>query len=304
MDSPRGDDDPICLTRDSTAVEMVIEGRPRDLGGFSVRRVVPSPLRRSVGPFVFFDHMGPAELAAGTGMDVRPHPHIALATVTFLFDGEIDHRDSLGTFQTIRPGDVNWMVAGRGIVHSERSGEEARRRGSRIHGIQSWVALPLDREEAEPRFEHHPRTTIPRIEVGGAIVDVVAGTAYGARSPVAVLSDTLYVHATLPAGARMDVDEAHEERAVYVVEGSIGCASEALGAGAMAILKPGAHVTLVSSADARVILVGGASVGPRFIEWNFVSSSKDRIQKAKDDWQNGRFAKVPGDEIEFIPLPT
>jgi redox-sensitive bicupin YhaK (pirin superfamily) len=301
------DNEPECLNAESESVELVIAGRPRDLGGFSVRRVLPSVLRRLVGPFIFFDHMGPAHLPQGEGMDVRPHPHIALATVTFLFDGEIDHKDSLGSVRTIRPGDVNWMLAGHGIVHSERSSPESRVAGVRIHGIQSWVALPTDREEVEPTFEHHPSATIPKLKLEGVSADVIAGTAYGERSPVSVLSPTLYVHARLEAGARLAIDDEHAERAIYVAEGSIGCDERTFPAGTMIVLRPGAKVTVTASASApaRVMLVGGAKLeGERLIWWNFVSSSKERIERAKDDWQNRRFPLVPGDDVEFIPLPS
>ncbi|MET0342752.1 MAG: pirin family protein, partial [Polyangiales bacterium] len=239
-----------------------------------MRRVLPAPLRRRVGPFTFFDHMGPAELAPGDGMNVRPHPHIALATVTYLFDGEIVHRDSVGSLQAIRPGDVNWMVAGSGIAHSERSSEEKRRDGQRIHGIQSWVALPTEHEETAPSFVHHPRASIPHVVRDGAQLDVIAGTAYGARSPVAVLSPTLYVHARLEAGARLPVDAEHEERAVYVVEGSVLIDGSDYEEGAMAVLCSGREVTVEARTPARLMLVGGAPlVGERHMWWNFVSSS-------------------------------
>jgi redox-sensitive bicupin YhaK (pirin superfamily) len=288
----------------SASVELVIEARPRDLGGFTVRRVLPSPRRRLVGSFVFFDHMGPAEIDPGQGFDVRPHPHIALATLTFLFDGEIVHRDSLGSLQPIRPGDVNWMVAGRGIVHSERSGDDTRRQGMRIHGIQSWVALPLDQEEIAPRFEHHPVASIPRLERDGAQLDVIAGTAFGATSPVGVLSKTLYVHARLEAGARLWLDNEHTERAVYVVEGTLQCDGRSFEPGALVVLRAGIDAELRAEAACRVMLVGGEKLtGERHIWWNFVASSEARIERAKEDWKAGRFPKVPGDEVEFIPLP-
>jgi hypothetical protein len=252
--------EPARVQDESSAVELLIDARPRDLGGFEVRRVLPSVARRLVGPFIFFDHMGPAQLAIGQGFDVRPHPHISLATVTYLFDGEIDHRDSLGSFQTIRPGDVNWMLAGRGIVHSERSSPASRQRGVRVHGIQSWVALPLEHEEAEPRFEHHPGATIPRLEMGNAVLDVIAGTAYGARSPVGVLSPTLYVHARLGAGARFRVDDEHEERAIYVVEGVLDVDGRTFRAGTMVVLRAGAEAIASAGEPTRAMLVGGAKL--------------------------------------------
>jgi redox-sensitive bicupin YhaK (pirin superfamily) len=296
--------EPECLDPGSPSIELVVQARPRDVAGFDVRRVLPSMQRRLVGPFIFFDHMGPAELPRGEGFDVRPHPHIELATVTYLFDGEMDHRDSLGTFQTIRPGDVNWMVAARGIVHSERSGPESRKAGVHLHGIQSWVALPLEHEQSEPRFEHHPQSTIPRTTVDGATVEVVAGTAYGLRSPVGVLSPTLYVHIRLEAGARLPVDETYPARAVYVVQGAIGCGGHTFRAGTMVVLRPAVHVTVAAAEASRAMLLGGVPLtGERYVDWNFVSSSKERIERAKDDWVNRRFPTVPGDEVEFIPLP-
>jgi redox-sensitive bicupin YhaK (pirin superfamily) len=298
------DREPVCSHADSAAIELVVGGRPRDLGGFTVRRVLPSVERRLVGPFIFFDHMGPVVLAPGHGVDVRPHPHIALATLTYLFDGELVHRDSLGSHQPIRPGDVNWMIAGSGIAHSERSGEVARREGARLHGIQTWLALPLEDEEMPPRFEHHAEATIPRVTLPGVTLDVVAGASYGARAPVTVRSPTLYAHARFEPGARLDVDDAHEERAVYVVEGEILCDGRAFREGTMVVLRRGARASIEAEASARAMIVGGAKLaGDRQIWWNFVASSKERIERAKDDWRNGRFAKVAGDEREFIPLP-
>lgn len=287
-----------------SAIDLVLHGRARDLGGFSVRRVLPAVQRRLVGPFIFFDHMGPDELAPGEGFDVRPHPHIGLATVTYLFDGEIVHRDSVGSLQPIRPGDVNWMTAGRGIAHSERISDEMRRRGMRVHGIQSWVALPLEHEETEPSFAHHPKASLPRVVKDGVTLDVIAGAAYGVTSPVKVLSPTLYVHAELPAGATLPVDGGHEERAVYVVEGAIRCDGQRFPEASLLVLAPGAEASIAAEGAARVMLLGGARLeGHREIWWNFVSSSKARIERAKDDWQNRRFAKVTGDEEDFIPLP-
>lgn len=296
--------DPACLDITSDAIELVIDARPRDLGGFSVRRALPSPRRRLVGPFVFLDQMGPAQLPTGQGLDVRPHPHIGLATVTYLFEGEIEHRDSLGSFQTIRPGDVNWMVAGKGIVHSERSPAALRVEGVRVHGLQCWVALPVALEEMEPRFEHHPAASIPKLMQDGAELEVVAGTAYGKTSPVGVLSPTLYVHARLNAGARLRVDDSHAERALYVIDGTVACDGKEFEPGTLLVLRPQVEVTVVAEERARVMLVGGAALeGTRHIYWNFVSSSESRIERAKTDWQAQRFAKVPGDDREFTPLP-
>jgi hypothetical protein len=297
--------EPKCVASGQREVELRVEARPRDLGGFSVRRVLPSTERHLVGPFIFFDHMGPAHMPIGEGMDVRPHPHIELATVTYLFEGEIDHKDSLGSKQTIRPGDVNWMIAGRGIVHSERSSPKSRKTGVRVHGIQSWVALPLEHERIEPRFEHHHARTIPTIDLDGVSLEVIAGEAYGARSPVSVLSPTFYVHARLRAGARLPIDDTHEERAVYVAEGAITVNGARFEPGTMAVLSPRAKIVIECEQHARVMLVGGAKLtGERHIFWNFVSSSTDRIEQAKEKWRSGGFPKVPGDEIEFIPLPA
>lgn len=288
-----------------SGIELVVRARARDIGGLAVRRALPSMQRRLVGPFIFLDHMGPAEIAPGQGFDVRPHPHVALATVTYLFAGELDHRDSLGSFRTIRPGDVNWMVAGRGIVHSERSGPSQRQRGQRIHGIQSWVALPTEREEDPPSFQHHAAGKLPRVERDGVQLDVIAGTAYGTTSPVTLLSPTFYVHALLSPGARLAVDDEHEERAAYVVEGAIEAEGETVSPGTMLVLARGERVVLAAGPEpARVMLLGGARLeGSRFIEWNFVASSKDRIERAKDDWKNRRFPTIPGDDAERIELP-
>jgi redox-sensitive bicupin YhaK (pirin superfamily) len=284
-------------------VALVIEARPRDLGGFGVRRALPAGARRMVGPFIFFDHIGPTELPPGHGIDVRPHPHIALATVTYLFAGEMVHRDSLGSHQPIRPGDVNWMLAGHGIVHSERTGDEVRRRGGPLHGIQSWVALPRADEEDAPFFDHHPAATIPEVKRPGAALQVVAGTAYGARSPVRVASPTLYLAATLEAGTTLPLPDEHPERAVYVVEGELAVGLRRFGPGAMVVLQPGA-AEVRALAAARLVIIGGAPLdGERHIWWNFVASSPERIERAKADWRQGRFGVVPGDEREFIPLP-
>ena len=288
----------------SDGVLLVIDPRPRDLGGFTVRRLLPAAANRMVGPFIFLDHMGPAVMERGKGIDVRPHPHIALATVTYLFEGEIIHRDTLGSELAIHPGDVNWMLAGRGIAHSERSSPEARARGVRVHGIQSWVALPTTHEEDAPAFAHHPASTLPKVRREGVELTVIAGTAYGATSPVGVLSPTLYVDARLEAGARLRVDDGHSQRAVHVAEGRARVGERRIGPGVMAVLRPGAEVTIEAEEPSRLMLLGGAPLdGDRHIWWNFVSSSKERIERAKDDWRSGRFGKVPGDEKEWIPLP-
>jgi redox-sensitive bicupin YhaK (pirin superfamily) len=300
------DSDSSASTHDphSASIDLVIRARPRDLGGFTVGRVLPFIQRRRVGPFTFFDHMGPARMPAGQGMDVRPHPHIGLATVTYLFEGEIIHRDSLGSHQAIRPGDVNWMLAGRGIVHSERSSAEARASGVSIHGIQSWLALPLANEENAPSFEHHPAHTIPTLERNGVTLDVIAGTALGARSPVSVLCPTLYVHARMPAGTSLSIDTEHQERAVYVVEGRVTCDGEDFEAGSLIVLRAGRDATLTAHASSRLMLIGGATLdGERLLYWNFVASTQARLEQAKHDWRERRFPAVPGDDVEFIPLP-
>jgi hypothetical protein len=289
---------------DTSIVDTVLEARPRDVGGFSVRRALPSPQHRQIGPFVFFDHMGPVDLAPGEGMDVRPHPHIGLATVTYLFDGEILHRDSLGSAQVIRAGDVNWMTSGRGIAHSERTPADTRQRGGRMHGLQIWVALPRADEETEPRFHHHASSSLPMKEQPGVVLRVIAGTAYGMESPVRVFSPTLYVHVRLDAGAELAVDDGHAERAVYVVEGEVDVGGALRSPGQLVVLRPGAPATLRASTAASVMLIGGAPLdGPRHVWWNFVSSSRERIERAKTEWRERRFAPVPNDDVEFIPLP-
>lgn len=286
-----------------SALALTIESRKRDIGGFSVRRLLPSGRRRLVGPFIFFDHMGPADFGAGQGIDVRPHPHIGLATVTYLFEGEIIHRDSLGYIQAIRPGAVNWMTAGRGIVHSERTGPDERKQPTRLHGIQSWVALPQAHEETEPAFHHHDADSLPVIEQGGARLRLIAGEALGARSPVETVSPLFYLDAELPKDAAVSLPDEHAERAAYVVEGAVSLGGESVEAGSMMVFAPSAQVTLRANQDSRVMLLGGAPIdGERHIWWNFVSSSQERIEKAKADWKEGRFPKVPGDD-ESIPLP-
>ena len=291
-------------TGSGDVVEARIAGRTRDLGGFEVRRVLPASERQRVGPFIFFDHFGPVEFGPGQGMDVRPHPHIGLATVSYLFEGELVHRDSLGSHQPIRPGDVNWMVAGQGIVHSERTSADVRARGGRMHGLQCWVALPTEAEEIAPRFEHHPGASLPVARRPGATLRVLAGSAYGLTAPVGELSPTLYVDIGLAAGAQVPVDGEHEERALFVIEGSVACDGQRVDPGVLTVLRPGAVASLAADAPARVMLIGGASLaGARHIEWNFVSSSRERLEQAKADWRERRFPLVPGDEKERIPLP-
>lgn len=284
------------------AIELIIQPRDTDLGGFFVRRVLPSARRRMVGPWIFFDHMGPAEFAAGKGINVRPHPHVNLATVTYLFEGEILHRDSLGSLQPIRPGDINLMVAGRGIVHSERERPEVTAVAHKLHGLQLWLALPEADEEIEPAFYHYPGTRIPAVTVGGVPVRVMIGSAYGVTSPVKTFAETLYVEARLQPGQTLLLPEA-EERAVYVASGSVKARDDVIPEHAMAVFSPEPGVLLEAVNEARIGIIGGERMTPRFIEWNFVSSRKARIEQAKADWQAQRFPKVPGDEEEFIPLP-
>lgn len=285
------------------SVDLLIVPRLRDLGdGFTVRRVLPYAKRRHVGPFVFFDHMGPVQFAPGQGLDVRPHPHIGLATVTYLFEGEIMHRDSLGVVQPIRPGDVNWMVAGRGIAHSERTRDEIRKSGAALHGIQSWFALPKAHEETEPTFHHHPASSLPEIEKPGARLRLIAGSAFGATSPAQVFAPMVYIDAQLSDGAALPLPD-DEERAVYVAIGEVILDGNVYESGTMLVLKPGAQPRIVARGAARLMVLGGAPLdGERNLWWNFVSSSKDRIEQAKADWRAGNWPKVPG-ETEFIPLP-
>jgi redox-sensitive bicupin YhaK (pirin superfamily) len=283
---------------------MRVEGRLRDVGTFKVHRFLPSRDCPSVGPFVFFDHAGPANLAPGQGMDVPPHPHIGLATVTYLFEGGLMHRDSLGSHQLIRPGDINWMTAGRGIVHSERTGAELRSKGSRMNGLQLWVGLPLAYEEMQPEFHHHPVETLPSLTVEGAQIRVLAGSAYGRTSPVRTFSPLFLVDVVLAAGATLQVPREHPERAAYVINGTLEYGAERLPAGSMLTFARDAEISVRATSDCRFVLFGGAPLdGKRHIWWNFVSSSKERLEQAKRDWKEGRFPKVPGDEAEFVPVP-
>ena len=288
------------------AIKALIVPRTADLGdGFTVRRALPSAQSRMVGPFVFFDHFGPTVFRAGNGMDVRPHPHIGLATVTYLFDGEIMHRDSLGTAAPIRPGEVNWMTAGRGIVHSERTAPERRVGEDHLHGLQCWVALPAGQEEMAPAFAHHGVDDFPMVRDNGQTVRIMVGHAYGQRSPVKTTSDTLFADAHLKAGSILPLDADHEERAIYVLRGEVDIAGDTFGTDRLLVFKPGDRITIRAITDAHFTVFGGATMdGPRHIWWNFVSSRKDRIEQAKAEWSAGHFQKVPGDEIEFIPLPA
>lgn len=291
-------DTPAC-----SVVEQRITPRERDLGGFSVRRCLPTIGRKSVGPWVFFDHFGPVTLAPGPGPNVRPHPHVNLATVSYLFAGEILHRDSLGNVQAIRPGDINLMVAGRGIVHSERERPQATEHERSLHGLQLWLALPQADEEMDPVFLHYPSADIPARTVDGVPVRVMMGTAFGVSSPVKVFAQTLYVEAELQAGQSLLLPEA-QQRAVYVAQGQVRLGSTDVSQHAMAVLRDrSAGATVHAQVASRVAIIGGEHLGQRFLEWNFVSSRKERIEQAKQDWRAGRFPKVPGDETEFIPLP-
>jgi redox-sensitive bicupin YhaK (pirin superfamily) len=286
-------------------IETVIVPRARDLGGFEVRRALPSRMRQMVGPFIFFDHMGPVEFSVGKGIDVRPHPHINLATVTYLFDGEIIHRDSLGNVMPIRPGAVNWMTAGRGIAHSERTSPELKARGSRVFGLQTWVALPAAHEESDPSFIHYEETELPVLEAEGKRVRVVVGQAWGLRSPVETFSDTIYADIRLEPGAVLPLETSHEERAIYVVWGAVTIGGDRFPYGQLLVLRPGI-ITLRNAENeaTRLVLIGGEPMdGPRHIWENFVSSRPERIEQAKADWKAGRFDTVPGDAEEFIPLP-
>jgi hypothetical protein len=291
-------------TRQHPAMETLIVTRTRDLGdGFEVRRALPSARRRMVGPFIFLDQMGPAVFRSGHGLDVRPHPHIGLATVTYLFAGEILHRDSLGVVQPIRPGEVNWMTAGRGIVHSERTGPETRAAGGRLFGMQAWVALPKQYEETAPDFVHHASDTMPFLEGEGVRMHLIAGSLHGKRSPVRTFSDMFYADVALEAGAGFVLPAEHEERALYLAEGSVEIDGIAFSAGELVVFRPGSEIDFRAPEPARMMLLGGEPMdGPRHIFWNFVSSSQERLEAAKADWKARRFAQVP-QETEFIPLP-
>ncbi len=296
---PAPGDAPACQ-----AIELIIVPRSVDLGDFSVRRALPHARHRMVGPFIFFDHFGPAILREGQGVDVRPHPHIGLSTLTYLFDGEILHRDSLGTAVPIRAGEVNWMTAGRGIVHSERTAPERRAGGEPLHGLQCWVAMPARDEEIDPSFAHHNQSGLPVVSGDGVSMRVVAGTFLGQRSPLATRSDTLFADASLAPGATLPFDAGTEERALYIAAGEIEIAGDRFASGQLLVLRPGDPIAVTAASEARVVLVGGAAMdGPRYIWWNFVSSRKERIEQAKEEWKARRFDIVPGDETEFIPLP-
>lgn len=286
------------------AIETLIVPRAVDLGEMEVRRALPSTKRQMVGPFIFFDQMGPAEFLTDQGIDVRPHPHINLATLTYLFEGEILHRDSLGTDQTIRPGAVNWMKAGKGIVHSERTSEQKKKNGQRLFGLQTWVALPEAQEESAPEFIHYGSEDLPLLDSDGIKARIIAGEAYGRTSTLETASETLYGDIEVQAGASIPIDATYEERALYTISGEIEIAGDRFEKGQLLILRPGDAITVRAISTARFMLFGGAPMGgPRYIWWNFVSSRPERIEVAKQEWANGRFDTVPGDEADFIPLP-
>jgi redox-sensitive bicupin YhaK (pirin superfamily) len=290
--------------RAADAIETVIVPRARDIGGFEVRRALPSAQRQMVGPFIFFDQMGPVLMKSGQGIDVRPHPHIGLATVTWLFDGLMFHRDSLGSEQPIAPGELNWMTAGRGIVHSERTPAAELARERKVFGIQSWVALPKAHEQTAPGFEHIDVSKLPLIQDRGISVRIVAGSLYGLTSPVKTHSDLFYADATLNAGAVLPLPAGHEERGIYVAAGEIEIAGSVFAENRLLVFRPGDAIAVRALKPSRLMLLGGEPMdGPRYIWWNFVSSSRERIEAAKNDWKEARFDIVPGDEKDFIPLP-
>lgn len=281
----------------------ILNPHVKDLGGFTVKRLLPGHPHKMVGPFIFFDHIGPATFVPGQGLDVRPHPHIGLATVTYLFEGAILHRDSLGSVQAIHPGDVNWMTAGQGIAHSERTPAALRMSGSSLHGIQTWVALPKEHEKAPASFEHHPVANLPTIAMPGITLRIIAGTAFGKTSPAATFSDLFYVVAEMEGGSSLAIPTEHEERAVYLVDGEITVEGEPFEIRHMGVLPSGREITIEATAKARVMLLGGKPMdGDRFIWWNFVASSREAINEAKQRWREQRFGSIP-DETEWIPLP-
>ena len=292
------------------SIETLIIPRARDLGGFEVRRALPSSARQMVGPFIFFDQMGPAEFITEGGIDVRPHPHIGLGTVTYLYQGEFEHRDSIGTHQMIYPGEVNWMVAGQGVTHSERTSAATRQGPSSLFGIQTWIALPDSHEDVPAAFEHHGKEALPLLEGEGKAVRLILGSAWGEKAPATLYSETFYADVVLQAGAKLPLPSDHEDRGLYVTQGSVEIAGETFEAGRMMVFRPGDEITLTAgSAGARLMALGGETLnGPRYIWWNFVASSRDRIEAAKaswaaGDWQHGRFQLPQGDDQEFIPLP-
>lgn len=286
----------------AASVELVIESVSKDLGEFSVRRALPDRRRQRIGPFIFFDHMGPADFPPGSGVNVRSHPHIGLATVTYLFDGEILHRDSLGFVQPIQPGAVNWMMAGRGIVHSEKVSDDIRNNGQFLHGIQTWLALPIDAEEIEPSFHHYSSEVIPLVEQDGVAIRVIVGSAFGSTSPVSTCSETLYLEARLEQDCQVELPRA-QELGIYVVDGQVNIAGSVIAAGQLAVLSNDAGGLLLALSSCHFMILGGDALeGERHIWWNFVSSDRERLERAKNDWRDRRFDKVPNED-DFIPLP-
>ncbi len=304
--------EPVCpLAGSEDSIEALIVPRARDLGGFEVRRALPAPRRQMVGPFIFFDQAGPAEFVTGKGIDVRPHPHIGLGTVTYLYKGEFQHRDSLGSNQVIHPGAVNWMVAGAGVTHSERTSEATRKAPHSLFGIQTWIALPDEVEDVAPSFEHHPKDTLPTLDNEGIHMRLILGQAYGEKAPVKMFSEMFYADVAMEAEALLPMPEDHEDRGLYVTEGEISVAGQSFNAGRMMVFRPGDAITVKAGAQgARIMILGGETLnGPRHIWWNFVASSEELIEKAKEDWragkwQDGRFTLPPDDQDEFIPLPV
>ena len=293
----------------SPNIEMIISSRERDLGGFTVRRILPYASHRMVGPFIFFDHMGPAKFPPGKGMDVRPHPHINLATVTYLFEGKIQHKDSLGSDQAIEPGAINWMTAGKGIVHSERTPPFERSEGIKMNGIQLWVALPKEHEEIDPTFIHYPKEVLPEFEINGSQVKLLLGKVLGQVSPVKIHSDLFYAEIKMSKGGVVSVPVDGRESAVYVVDGQVSMDGQKIRSTEMAVMKSGADLEISADENTRLMVLGGSPVGERFIYWNFVSSSKERLEEVKRQWLKGpqqnhpRFRPIPNDNTEFIPLP-
>ena len=291
-----------CLDHPDKAVKAIFKPHEKDLGGFSVRRMMPTPELSSVGPFVFFDHLGPAHFAPGSGIDVRPHPHIGLATITYVFTGEILHRDSLGSVQPIRPGEINWMTAGRGIVHSERTPPDIRTAGHTLHALQLWVALPESDEQTNPGFFHYESTDLPITENADSSIRVMVGEAYGMRSAVRTWSSTLYVEVDLTSGSTVRLPDHVEERAVYVVHGGLSANGIEVAAHSMAVFEQAPEVDLVAQQQTKLVIIGGSALGHRTVWWNLVATRKELIERAKQDWRDGRFPDVPG-ESERIPLP-
>jgi redox-sensitive bicupin YhaK (pirin superfamily) len=297
--------DPILGDRTvSEAVELLVVPRAVDLGEMTVRRALPSAKRQMVGPFIFFDQMGPAEFLTDQGIDVRPHPHINLSTLTYLLEGEILHRDSLGTEMAIQPGAVNWMKAGKGIVHSERTSDARKASGQTLFGLQTWMALPTDQEESDPAFIHHSADALPVVDYQGITARVIAGNLLGEQSPLTASSETLYADVLLKAGAQLPVDTCYDERALYVLSGTLSIGTDSFEQGQLVILRRGSEAIVKARQDVRFMLFGGDPMeGPRYIWWNFVSSRRERIELAKEEWAKGLFDTVPGDEEQFIPLP-